>query len=53
MGICYMMQGAQPSALWQPRGDGVGDKKKAQERVDICKTVADSCWCMAETSTIL
>ena len=24
MGICYMMQGAQPSALWQPRGMGLG-----------------------------
>ena len=31
---------------------GVGGRE-VQEGRDICIPVADSCWCMAETSTIL
>ena len=42
--MCYVTQGAQPSALWQPRGvewdgDGIG----APEGRDICIPIADSC----------
>ena len=33
--------------------DRVGCGKEVQEGVDICIPVADSCWCMAETNTIL
>ena len=29
--------------------DGVGGGKEIQERGNICKTVADLWWCMAET----
>ena len=47
-------QGDHPSALWQPRGvDGVGDAGVAQEGGDMCIPVADSCWYMVETNTIL
>ena len=49
-----MTQGAQSSALWQPRGVAwVGDGKEVQEGGDIYIPVADSCCCMATTSTIL
>ena len=34
---------------WDGEGDGMG----IQEGEDICIPVADSCWCMAETNTIL
>ena len=55
MGICCVTQGTQLSALWQPRfvGDGEGGGREVQEGGDICIPVADSCWYMAETSTIL
>ena len=33
--------------------DVVGGGREVQERGDICIPVADSCWCMAETNTIL
>ena len=33
--------------------DVVGSGREAQEEGDICISVADSCWCMAETSTIV
>ena len=46
---------AQPGALWQPRGMGwlweVGGRFKREG--DMCVPVADSCWCMLETSTTL
>ena len=37
----------------EKRWDGVGDAKEAHEGGDICIPVADQCWCMAETDTIL
>ena len=49
-----MTQGAQTGALWQPGGgDGVGGEREVQEGGDICIPMTDSCWCMAETNTIL
>ena len=33
--------------------DGVGGEKEVQEGGDMCVPMADSCWCMGETSTIL
>ena len=51
-----MVQGAQPGALWQPRGvqwDRVGGGREVQEGGDIRTPVADSCWYMAETNKIL
>ena len=33
--------------------DGVWGGKEVQEEGDLCIPVADSCWCMAETNTIL
>ena len=33
--------------------DGVGGGGEAQERGDICVPMANSCWHMAETNTIL
>ena len=54
MGICCVSQGAQTGALWQPRGVGWGGGgREGQEGGDICTPMADSCWCMAETNTIL
>ena len=41
-GLCDNLEG------W----DGVGDGREVQRRGEICVSVADSCWCMAETSTI-
>ena len=38
-------------ALWQPRR--VGGAREAQEGGDICVPMTDSCWCIAEISTIL
>ena len=32
---------------------GVGGGREVQERGNICISMADSCWCMAETNTIL
>ena len=32
---------------------GVGDGRKVWEGGDTCIPVVDSCWCMAETNTIL
>ena len=44
MRICCVAQGAQPRALYQPRGvDGVGDGRWVQEGGDICIPVADLC----------
>ena len=33
--------------------DGVGGGREVQERGDVCIPVADSCWCVLETSTTL
>ena len=33
--------------------DGVRGEREFQEEGDICKPMADSCWCMAEIITIL
>ena len=33
--------------------DGAGNRRGFQEGGDICILVANSCWCMAETNTIL
>ena len=54
MGICCVTQGAQTGALWQPRGVRWGrGGREVLEGGDICIPMADSCWCMAETNTIL
>lgn len=45
VGTCYMMQGTQPETLYQPRGVGWGG--------DTAKPLADSCCCLAGTSTTL
>ena len=53
MGICRMTQGTQTGALWQPRKVGwAGRWGGGSEGGDICISVADSCWCMAETNTV-
>ena len=46
-----MMQRAQIGALWQPRV--VGGEREVQKGGDTCIPMVDSCWCMAETNTIL
>ena len=51
MGVCCMKQGAEIGALQQPRG--VGGGSEVQEGEDICIPVADSCYWMAETNTVL
>ena len=33
--------------------NGVGGGKKVQEGGVICILMADSCWCMAETNTVM
>ena len=55
VGICYMMQGAQFSVLWQPRRVGWGGRweEGSRGRRHIYIPMADSCWCMAETNTTL
>ena len=54
LGICCVTQGTQPRAMWQPRGVGWGGGgREALEGGDICVPMADSCWYMAETTTIL
>ena len=50
LGFCWMMQGAQPGALRQPRGVG-WDGREVQEGGDIYTRVADSCWYMAKINT--
>ena len=45
------MQGAQPSALWQPRGVGWGGRwERGSRGQGMCILVVGSWWCMAETS---
>ena len=40
--------------LWQPRGVGwSGRWERGSRGRDICISMADSCWCMTETNTIL
>ena len=50
-GNLLYQQGAEIAALQQPRG--VGGGREVQEGEDICIPVADSCYWMAETKTIL
>ena len=53
-GICSVTQGGQPGALWQPRsGRQGGNGREVYGGRDMCIPMADSCWCMAETNTIL
>ena len=53
-GNCYATQRAQPSALWQGRGVGWGGRWEGGSRGRAHSIpVTDSCWCMAETSTVL
>ena len=42
-GLCDNLEG------W----DGEGDGREIQEGEDICTPMADSCWCLAESNTIL
>ena len=42
-GLCNNLEG------W----DGEGGGREVQEGGDICIPMADSCWCVAETNTIL
>ena len=51
MGICCITQGIKPSALGQSRHAGWGVRGEGGLRGREC--MADSCWCMAETNTIL
>ena len=54
VGSCCITQGAQLSALWQPRGVGWGGAgREVQEGGDMYILMADSCCCMAETNTTL
>ena len=54
MGICCMAHGDQLMLCDSLEGwDGVGTGKEIQEGRDVCLPVADSCWYMAETNTIL
>ena len=41
-----------PHALWQPRGDRKG-REGVQEGGNICISMADSCWYMAKTNSIV
>ena len=50
MGSHCITQGAQPGALWWPRGVGRGSGREAQEG-DICILMADSHCHTAETNT--
>ena len=45
-------RGTQPGALGQPTGVGWGWERGARAG-DVCTPVANACWCMAETSTVL
>ena len=42
-GLCHNLEG------WDEEGDG----KEFQEGGDMCISMADSCWCLAETNKIL
>ena len=49
MGICYMSQGTQTGALYQPREMGWwGDGREVQEGGGICTSVPDSCCSLIE-----
>ena len=52
-GSCYIIQGAQPGAPWQPRGGEGGVGSKVQEGGDTSILVADSLCYMAEADTTL
>ena len=49
-----MLKAKYPHALWRPRGwDGAGAGRGVEEGAQTCIPVGDSCWDMAETSTVL
>ena len=45
---CYMTQGAQPGALWWPRGVRRMEGSEAQVGGDVCIIMADLHCCMAK-----
>ena len=49
----YVLQGAQPGALWWARVVGLGDGREAQKGGDVCIIMADSWCCMVETNRTL
>ena len=52
MGSWYITQGAQPGALWRPRGIGRGGEEGGSRvREYLCIVMTDSCCCTAETNT--
>ena len=54
MWICRVTQGIQSGALQRPKGwGGEGSGREVHEGGDIGVPVADSCWCLAETNTIV
>ena len=53
MGICCIAQGTQTGALWQPRVAEEGGRQEVEEGEDMSIPMADSCWWLAETNTIL
>ena len=40
-------------ALWLPRWEWWGEKWESQDGGDICMPLADLCWCMTESNTLL
>ena len=53
MGIWWLMQGAQPGALQQPRGMGwCGEWEGGSGEGDTYILTADTHFCMAETNTL-
>ena len=54
MRICYMTQGTQTRAHWQPgEWDGEGGGSDVQVGGDMGKPIPDSCWYLVEMNTIL
>ena len=54
MGICFVTQGTQTGALYQPRGVGQGGSgREVQKRGDTCIPMADLCWYLEENNKIL
>ena len=49
----YIIQGAQPGAVWQCRGVRWVGGRKAHEAEDLCIPIADSFCCKTETNTTL
>ena len=49
----YVLQGAQPGALWWARVVGLGDGREAQKGGNICILMAYSGWGLTENDKIL